>query len=300
MLDEVKNLVKKTPIFLKYSYKRFYGLPMNFKTPQKLSEKMQILKRYVYPYRKDVIQAADKYTLHDYLKSKNLEELSVPYLKVYESAENFDITELPKSFVLKKTNASSFNLIIKDKDKITEQDIKKTIRSWFSIDFGKIQNEFHYSKAKDRVICEPYFENLGNEFRFFMVNGEIGFIQVIVWDWSERLYKSKIDSDSVIQGHSKHYRLHFNENWELYWKDNNIPDDLKISKPTNWKELKLISKKIAKNFPVVRIDFNTVNNRLKIIELTFTPASGFLEILKQKPKLDVELGNKLRIEDYFE
>lgn len=191
------------------------------------------------------------------------------------------------------------NLIVKDKSNVTEKEIKKKLRYWFVFDYGKFSHEPHYSKAVDRIICEPFFRNLGNEYRFFMVNGGIGFVQVIVWDWARMGQAQKVNDEFVIEGHSKHYRFHFDKDWELYWKDEDTPN-IEIPKPKNFEYLKQISKEIAKDFPVVRVDFNEINGEVKISELTFTPANGYLEILKQRPDLDTKLGKKLRIEDYFE
>lgn len=313
MLNLIKQKLKATPVYPLYKnvqakffemnpekfisdrYEQFYGDSIDFSFPEKLSEKMQLLKIYYYPKCKKVIQATDKYTLHAYLKQRHLNYLAVPYIQVYTQPKDFNLAVLPNEFVLKKTNASGLNLIVKNKNKMSEKNIKKTLAYWFSFNYGKFSQEPHYSQAIDRVICEPFFNNLGNEYRFFMVNGEVGFIQVIVWDWDQRGQSQKVNNEFVIEGHSKHYRLHFNEDWKLYWKDENTPD-IEIAKPSNFEQLRKISKHIAKDFPVVRVDFNEINGKTKISELTFTPASGYLQILKQKPELDIELGKKLRVE----
>lgn len=317
MIDSIKQILRGTPIYVLYKnlqakpfeinprkfisnkYKNFYGTEMDFFTPQKLSEKIQLLKIYYYPNSEKVIQATDKYTLHNFLKEKELAHLAVPYLHIYNSPEDFDIGILPHEFVLKKTNASGLNLIVKNKNNITEKEIKKKLKYWLVFDYGKFSHEPHYSQAIDRIICEPFFKNLGNEYRFFMVNGEIGFIQVIVWDWAKKGQSQRVNDAFIIEGHSKHYRLHFDKEWNLYWKDNDTPA-IEISKPDNFEYLKRVSKKVAEDFPIVRVDFNEMNGEVKISELTFTPANGYLEILKQRPDIDVALGEKLRIEDYFE
>lgn len=314
MQELIKKRIKTSPFYLMYKnleaislktnpdkylnkkYKGFYGENMNFSSLKKLSEKIQLLKFYDYPERRDVVEAADKYTLHHYLHEIDLEYLSVPYIHVYENISEFDLKKLPRSFVLKKTNASELNLIVKDKNNISEKKIKQIMKRWFKFDYGIASGEPHYSKAVSRIICEPFFADLGNEYRFFMVAGEIGFIQVIVWEWDKKVNDSQKHDDSVMEGHGKHYRLHFDENWQLYWKDEDTPN-INVSKPHEWEKLKHISKKIARDFPIVRVDFNEINGEIKITELTFTPASGYLEILKRRPDIDIALGKKLRIED---
>lgn len=278
--------------YLLYRYRKFYNRKLNIENPKYLSEKLQILKLYSYPNNELVVLASDKFTLHNYLTDKKMEKLIVPYLKIYERNEVVNFEELPEAFVLKKTNASGLNLIIKNKHEISSKYVNEQISRWFRTDYGLVTLEPHYSKSTDRVICEPYFSNLGNEYRFFMVGGEIGFIQVIVWDWSKNKENKHMSNNSAIEGHAKHYRLHFNEKWELIFKDEESPKKI-IDKPKQWNKLVEISKFIGEDFPVVRVDFNEIQNEIKITELTFTPANGYLEILRQCPELDYELGSKL-------
>ncbi len=277
--------------YTKTFYKRFYKRKLNLKNPVYISEKIQYLKLYNYPKNDKVVLAADKYGLHQYLTDKNLEDYIVPMIDIYTKAEEIDINDLPQSFVLKKTNASGFNLIVKDKKDITNKEMRKIVNNWLKKDFGKISVEKHYSNATSRIICEPFL-NIGDEYRIFMVSGEIGYIQIIQWVWSESQDGISQTSDSIVEGHRKHFRIHLDSEWNLIWKDKDIGNSF-VKKPTYWDELVHISHQIAKDFPVVRIDFNEVDGTPKITELTFTPASGFLEVLKQNPELDYNLGKLL-------
>lgn len=309
MNKKVKLAIKKSPLFpsinkirisyinyfpqstISYRYNKFYNRKMSWDKPVFLSEKMQIFKWAIYPRNERVVEAADKYTLHTYLASKKLSKYSVPFIKVYESIKDFNLEELPKAFVLKKTNASGMNLIVKDKNEITETEIKDKIKMWLEQDFGRMNLEPHYSQSKNRVICEPFFPNLGDEYRLFMVNGEVGFIQVIIWDWDLQINGLK-NTSNVIEGHRKHYRIYCSKNWDILWKDDETPiDDILI--PNQWEELLQVSLQIAKDFPVVRVDFNMIDDQYKITELTFTPANCYLEILKNNPNLDLELGKMI-------
>ncbi|WP_432694727.1 ATP-grasp fold amidoligase family protein [Enterococcus faecium] len=284
--------IRKRPIsYTKYQYKKYYEASLDLIKPQKLSEKIQYLKLLRYPYDEKVVLAADKYTLHEYLGEKGLLEYAVPFYKVYDNAEQINFNQLPEQFVIKKTNASGMNLIVKDKDKVDTKEVKSIVKGWMKKDFGSQTAEYHYSAATPRIICEPFL-NLGDEFRLFMVGGNLAFIQVIKWDWTlDEDGKKNVEND-LIKGHKKHYRLHFDSKGNLLWSDDGV-SDLTFTPPIYWSDLKEIAKKISNDFPVVRIDFNDVDGQPKITELTFTPASGFLEILRNKPELDMELGKWL-------
>ncbi len=285
--------VEKFPIkYTKMKYKKYYGAKLNLKNPTLLSEKIQYLKLFVYPTSAKVIKAADKYTVHNYLNSKGLSSYSVPYIGIYNENQEIDLNSLPNSFVLKKTNASGLNLIVKNKKDITQKDLNKITHRWLKFDYGKSGGEFHYSASKSRIICEKFF-NLGDEYRFFMVQGRLAFVQVIVWDWDLDESGMQSGNTTVIDGHKKHYRFHFDTEDNLILKDN-YSDDYSFKKPVYWKELIRVSEDIGKDFPVVRVDFNDIEGIPKITELTFTPANGFLEILRQKPDLNEELGKWLK------
>lgn len=316
MKQRVKDIIKKTPLFqplkevkitymnifpqktISKKYNQFYGRKLDWKNPQYLSEKMQVLKWDIYPKDTKLVKAADKYTIHEYLESIGLSDFATPFIDVYDNSEQYSSRLLPKSFVLKQTNSSGNIIIVKDKDDIEEEFIKKEISKWFTNDYGRECLEPHYSKACNRVICEPYFENLGDEYRIFMVNGKIGYIQLIIWNWNESVnYKSK--NPDIIMGHGKHDRIYCDENFNILWKDKDLITTSKVKIPEEWNKLVQISKKIANDFPVVRVDFNKINNEFKITELTFTPANCYLEILKEIPDLDLALGSIPPNEEYL-
>lgn len=296
----VKNLyVKKYPVsYTKYKYKKFYGESLNINNPQKLSEKIQYLKLFDYPKNTKVIQAADKFLLHDYLGSKSLEKCATPFLDVFDSVKQINFKKLPNQFVLKKTNASGMNLIVKNKKKLDMPYTIKILNKWMKDDYGYSNAEAHYSGSKSRIICEPFL-NLGDEYRFFMVSGKIGFFQIIKWDWSLNESGEVSLEDDILQGHKKHYRIHLDRNLNPLWSDE-LPKNKNIVLPSYWNELIKISEIIGKDFPVVRVDFNDIDGIPKITELTFTPASGFLDILKNEKELDEVLGKTLNLGDYFE
>lgn len=290
------NLVPKRTISKKY--RQFYGKTLSWNEPKYLSEKMQLLKLNIYPNNSKVIKAADKYTIHEYLDSVGLRSFSTPFIEVYNKTNEFKIEKLPKKFVLKQTNSSGNMIIVKDKDTVNEANLKKEINRWFISDYGSTTLEPHYSKSKNRVICEPFFENLGDEYRIFMVSGQIGYIQVIVWDWSET-ENPKLGNEEIIKGHGRHERIYCDKDFNILWKDSNLSDVSKVAIPDNWEQLVQVSKKISEDFPVVRIDFNKIDDTFKITELTFTPANCYLDILKENDELDLALGQILSSEDYL-
>lgn len=279
--------------FLKKRYKKFYNSDLNLVHPKKLSEKMYISKYYLYPKNGLVVQAADKYTFHEFINNLGLENYLMPYLKVFKSPREIDLTYLPKQFVLKKTNASGDNLIVKDKSITSNKAVRRIVNKWMRIDFGSVNLEKHYSKSMDRIICEPYIENLGNEFRIFYVNGNITYYQIVIWDW-DVTEAGESESSTIINGHRKHDLIYLDEKKNIISTTTNSNFSVKeLFSNKLMEEMVSVSNQIAKMFPFVRVDFNIIDGKPKIMELTFTPAAGNLKVLKDNPDLDLAWGNLL-------
>ena len=72
-----------------------------------------------------MVTCADKIKVKDYVAEIIGDEYITKTLQVYDNANDIDFGELPSKFVLKTNNASSTNIIIKDKSKIDIPQIRK-------------------------------------------------------------------------------------------------------------------------------------------------------------------------------
>ena len=83
---------------INYVYKKSTGKKMNWEQPVDFNEKINWLKLYSDTSLWTI--CADKYKVRDYVKQKGFEELLVPLLGKWNSAEEIDFHSLPNSFVL--------------------------------------------------------------------------------------------------------------------------------------------------------------------------------------------------------
>ncbi|MDR1606204.1 MAG: hypothetical protein LBS41_03730 [Streptococcaceae bacterium] len=277
------------------SYQKAYHRPLHLDKPQYFTEKLQWLKLFAYPYNPLVVQAADKYTLKQYLREHDLAAYETPYIEVLTDVNQIDLSRYPQSFVMKKTNASGMNLIVKDKSKVSNKTLRRIASQWLKEDFGYNTAERHYSQAQDRIMIEPMFD-LGDEYRCFMVAGKFAFVQVIVWDWTQTEQGNEV-SDGVIQGHAKHYRVHIDADWQVTWKEPGTPK-VEIAKPAHFDEMIRVAHQIGQDFPIVRVDFQMVDQQLKIGELTLTPGSGFMLYFDVDVDVDVDVELGTWLPDY--
>ena len=67
-----------------------------------------------------------------------------------------------------------------------------------------------------------------------------------------------------------------------------------VTKPQNYDKMIEIAKRLSEDFPFVRVDLYNVEGRIIFGELTFYPASGYLEKI-EPDGFDDELGKKLKL-----
>ena len=73
------------------------------------------------------------------------------------------------------------------------------------------------------------------------------------------------------------------------WKKTDYP----LEKPANFENMVVLAEKLAKNFPFVRVDLYSIENKIYFSEMTFTPAKGTL--ILDDDKADFEMGEWLDI-----
>ena len=64
-------------------------------------------------------------------------------------------------------------------------------------------------------------------------------------------------------------------------------------KPDNYEEMKRITEILAQDFPHVRVDLYSVNNKILFGELTFYNASGYMKY--EPDEFDYNIGKKFKL-----
>ena len=293
MLKSIKRVVKKTLLYRVYlwilcqegkkfpilkakrNYKKVFNKKLNLDNPQTLTEKINWLKLFHYPNDPLVILAGDKRGLRTFLEERGLLHLSSPVLMVFDSVDEICWDSLPEKFVLKKSNASAFNILVTQKDEADEREVRKTMKRWFKTPFGYLTGEHHYEKMPPKVIVEKYIENIGKEWRILCVNGKPEVLQTVLWADEHKtstktggLERGLIysDFDGKILGVWDYGVEGVRESYAI---------GEKIKLPSDFPQMLELSTILSKDFPFVRVDFFHGENRLILGELTFTPANGF-------------------------
>ena len=287
---KILNLLKFIPdkTMLKIQYRIKTGRKLNLKNPQRFTEKIQW---YKLNYKNQILpKCVDKYEVRKYIKSKGLDYTLNELYGVYDSFDEIDFDMLPQKFVMKVTNGGGgIDVIIcQDKNILDKNDTKKQIEKAMKRKQGVLGREWPYEKVIPRIIVEKYIEHPDEEglldYKFYCFNGEPKFLLLIN-------RKSNNTKEKSI------YDINFKLLQYKYIDYNAI--DKRIKKPEKFDDMIKIAEKLSEDFPFVRVDLYNVNGKIIFGELTFFPASGYLEKI-EPDEFDFFLGEKFILKKYQE
>lgn len=252
---------------LKLQYWIKLGRRLDLKNPKRFTEKLQWYKLY---YRNPLMkQCVNKYAVREYVKKKGLEKILVKLYAHYDKAENVDWESLPESFVIKTQHGGGglSVLVVPDKSGITKEEMVSKL-SFSGSKTGERGGgrEWAYWGISTGIVVEELLVNRENpeagvnDYKFFCYNGKPKFIIV--------------DVDRYI-GHKRNF-------YDLEWNNLNILSDCpaadrEISRPDNLDEMIRVAGKLSEDFPYVRVDLYSVDDKVYFGELTFYPWSGYVQ-----------------------
>ena len=283
MILPFRGLVKflSPTLYVKLQYKYITHHKLNLKNPTRYTEKLQHLRLYEYPKNELVKKCASRVDVRDYLSSIGLEEYLIPCLGIYDKFDDIDFNKLPSQFVMKCSNASGFNYIVKDKNNIDKKILKKKFDKWLKTNYGKKTIEMHYAKIKPQIIIEQYIGDIANlptEYKIHVFNGVAKYLYVVTGRGIDIRYNNYYIDWTPFDG------AQFNG-----WKKT----DYELEKPKNYKKMVEIAELLAKPFPFVRVDLYNINGIIYFGEMTFTPAKGTL--ILDDDNADYEISKWLKI-----
>ena len=272
-------LYKLNPAWeLKLMFRLKQGYPLDLNEPKTYNQKLQWIK--LYDKNKLMPLCCDKYMVREYVQNMGCGEILNELLWHGFDPEDIPYDCLPEQFVIKVTHGSTFNIIVKDKQKLDRQSVSRKIRKWLKADFIACYGEWFYGQIPPRIIVEKYLENSDKQelrdYKVFCFNGKAKLIDV----------------------HSGRFGDHRRNVYDLNW--NFLKDvylkyehDEVIPKPEVLQELLQYAETLSSKFLHARVDFFIVDGKIYFGEITFTNGAGFDSI---KPySFDVEMGNMLEL-----
>ena len=271
---------------IKIRYFARFGKPVNLKDPKDINEKILYLK--LFSDTSKWTECADKYTVRKYVEDCGMGKYLVKLHGAWFKAEDFHLSELPQSFILKANNGDgkSSNLIVKDKTLYKEEDLRRIIKKWLAVkNVGALASEPQY---KDIVPCVIAEELLPIE------DGAKSLVDYKIWCFNGKAHYIWVCSDRDSQGTDvMTYDLEWNAHPEYSIFDSRYRKGQLMPKPQNFDEMIMVAETLAKPFPEVRLDLYNVNGKIYFGETTFTSLGGMMNFYT--PEFLLEMGEKIDV-----
>lgn len=264
-------------MILQAMFKNKVGYDLNIKDPKSYNEKIQWMKLHYHDPL--MTKCADKYCAREYIKEKIGEEYLIPLLGVWDNADDIDFDTLPKQFVLKVNWGSGQNIIVKDKSRLNIKKAKAKLHKWTQEQSNHYYPGFEwvYKNITPKIVCEQYLEQDNGaleDYRFFCFHGEP--------------YCLFVDYMHV-------NRNAYDMNWQKLDIEYGRPSiDITTPKPDNFALMLELAKKLAGNFPHVRVDLYVLGKKVYVGELTFSSMGGLGPFTPRTA--DFELGQLIDLE----
>lgn len=239
-------------------FRKHLGFEGNFENPQTYCEKIQF--RMLYGNHAFYGRLADKVLVRDTVKERVGEDVLIPLLGVYDRLDDRILESLPRSFVIKISNASKWNEIVFDKDMMdrhrTIRYFNRKVRKRYSRKFGEV----HYDYCTPRILVEELLLDDGRlpwSTYFFCFNGSKGF------DFALCI----TSPDGKHKGHYDNRRNLIEGNLEPGMEETHVY-------PGNFDRMVEIARELSRGIDFVRVDLYSIGESVFFSEMTFTSGAG--------------------------
>lgn len=239
-----------------------FGRKLNLRNPVTLADKVSWLE--LNTDQSVPARLTDKYGVRAFVSQRGLEDILVPLCGgPWSNAEEIDFEALPQSFVIKATHGCGMNLLVEDKASLDIPAARKKLDQWLHEDYPRACIEPHYRQVPRRLYAEMMLEAAEDiiDYKFHCFDGEPQFILVC----SERTDGLKLSL--------------FDTEWNPlteYLQNTPIPNPLPAV-PNQLTQMLDVARKLAHDFPFVRVDLYAIKNKIYFGEMTFSPAAGVFD-----------------------
>ncbi len=247
-------------------YKKRTGYELDMERLETFTQRQQWLKLYDQDELKTML--CDKYAVRQYVSDIVGDKYLVPLIMIdgrdhFYNANEIEFDKLPNEFVLKCNHGSQTNIIVKDKNSLSNRDIKKIktrLNYWLQENYAFLEGlELQYKDVKPCIIIEKYMSINDDlpDYKFLCFSGEVKFV------WCD-------------QGrYAKHRRTLFDVEYNVEnFSFNNYESISDVKKPENYDQMVNIASQLCGKYPYVRVDLYNLEGNIYFSELTFSSGSG--------------------------
>ena len=257
---------EKQKEFLSDLFYEKVGYRPDFDNPKTMNEKIFWMKLNWHDPL--ITKCCDKFCVKDYVTEVIGEEYIVPTIASWEKAEDIDFSVLPDKFVLKVNWSSGYNIIVRDKSRLNEENVRKKIDGWMLPHQNSYYKAYNwgYKNMKPVVYAEKYIEQMDGQvydYKFLTSYGKVKMIMIATNRGLGDMTKDFFDIDF---------------NHLPFTSGTGLHADPQPEKPKNYEKMIELAEKLAKPFPFVRVDFYEIGDKIYVGEMTFYPGGGLLPV----------------------
>ena len=284
ILQPKENLIKK--------YEKYYNHKPDLTNPTRFSE--FLLWQKLYLYKPEATLLTDKITAKEYVKKLIGTEITYP--KTYATFDNafeISLSNLPNKSVIKCNHNNGYIFYVEkksDKDYFIKnlkdtskknynfRTMQKLLNEMLKINFHYFHFEWNYKNIAPKILVEEYLEAPDLcDYKFLMNYDKL----MVFYINSGRQFFERMD---FFDADLKPLQIS-----EAFPPSNNPPE-----LPNNILKMIEIAKKISKDYPFLRVDLYTLNEKIYFGEATFFHFAGWLRF-KYPENYDKWMGSKMKI-----
>src|SRR5260221_13876884 len=166
LLNQIQDAIEyaKNRRFVNRLYRSRFGRPINWKHPTRFTEKLQIFK--ISKQAERMWKYVDKLEVRSYVEKQIGEQYLTKLYGVYDAPSEIDFASLPKSFALKTTHGSGWNILCPDKSRLSIKTAKNKLAFWLTQNYyTSYGRERQYKLAPPKILCEEYLETKDKSLR---------------------------------------------------------------------------------------------------------------------------------------
>lgn len=286
LLKYIQTRYIPAEIYSKIIFKKLMGYKLDLDNPKTLNEKLQWMKLRGPKFINPVM--VDKYKVREHIKNLFSGKYLIPLIGVYNSHESLPEPkkdDLP--LIIKTNHDSGVGAIYRSLNDHDINNVKKIMRNRMLTNHYHSSKEYPYKNIRPYILVERLLLDkngkIPNDYKFHYFNGILEFIYCSIDREGE-------DVRHIYCPDWKRQSFGWGKDESKF--KNNSKD---IAKPENFDLMCEISKKIASDYPYVRVDLYNVDGNVFFGEMTFFQGSGFDRIFPYEK--DLELGDKIILEN---
>lgn len=271
--------------------KRFAHL----RNPQDLNEK--ILWLALNTDTREWSRLADKYEVREYVRDCGLDVILIPQYGVWNNVNEIDFENLPNSFILKPTHGSGDAVVVKDKKSANLNNVKEKIQESLNSYLITSSAELHYGRIPHRVVAEQLLQNDPISERYSAT-----IIDYKIWCFNGKACYNLVISNRSIHNKDGADFMTYDRDWNAHPEYCRETPDFTLAeplpKPAEYEHMLEVAERLAKPFPLVRVDLYNLNGNIYFGEMTFTSYGGimdyFSDLFLKKAGSEIDLSKEMK------